>query len=176
MSSTKPVNKNSPISPIVIGVLFSTYFLTVQTIEYSLSNYVLNENQVELYRKYLLFKGNSSIWHWWHLLSLLTIPLAVFEACSDLVRIFTKKYPLKRTLMSIIRAIQLFSTLFISFGHTVSLEKKFIETNSKDILVELNYYQSLLFLLNIIAWFIPIIQYKQAQENPEPIHEKKKSQ
>ncbi|CAF1190557.1 unnamed protein product [Adineta steineri] len=163
------------ISPIVIGVLLSTYFLTIQTIEYSLSTYVLNEKQHELYQNYLLFKVNAPIWKWWNLFTLITVPLAIWAALGDLWKIFTTKAPIKQHLTSIIRAMQLFSTLFISFARAVPLEGKLAETPSEEILVELNYYQWFLFLLNILGFVVTIIQCKQAQ-NAESINARKKKE
>ncbi|CAF0835774.1 unnamed protein product [Adineta ricciae] len=161
------------VSPIALPVLFTTYFLTVQTIEFSLSSYVLNENDPELYRKYLLFKSNAFIWKWWHLFTLLTIPLSIFEAIRDLLRIFTANYPVKRHLMSIVRAMHLFTTLYISFTCALPLETKLSGKSSRNLVAELNYYQLFLFLLNIIGWFIPLIQYKQAQSiKPIPVDKK----
>jgi hypothetical protein len=52
------------IPQLIITLLFSTYFLTIQTIELSLSIYVLQENKIEIYREYLLFKRQAPIWKW----------------------------------------------------------------------------------------------------------------
>ncbi|CAF3870792.1 unnamed protein product [Adineta steineri] len=168
-------NMSQSISPIVMGVLFSTYFLTIQTIEYSLSTYVLNEKQHELYQDYVLFKGNAPIWKWWNLFTLLTIPLTIWATLGDLWKIFTTKAPIKHHLTSIIRAMQFFTLLFITFTRAVPLEAKSAETPSEEILVELNYYQWVLFLLNILGFVITIIQCKQAQYT-EPIEAKKKKE
>ncbi len=61
MSTTKIENDDNikfykqPLSAsqLIISLLFGTYFLTVQTIELSLSIYVLQENKFEIYREYL---------------------------------------------------------------------------------------------------------------------------
>ncbi len=53
------------ISELITSLLFSTYFLTVQTIELSLSIYVLRENKIDIYSEYLLFKSHASICPGW---------------------------------------------------------------------------------------------------------------
>ncbi|CAF1207561.1 unnamed protein product, partial [Adineta steineri] len=124
---------------------------------------------------YVLFKVNAPIWKWWNLFTLLTIPLTIWATLGDLWKIFTTKAPIKHHLTSIIRAMQFFTLLFITFTRAVPLEAKSAETPSEEILVELNYYQWILFLLNILGFVITIIQCKQAQHT-EPIEAKKKKE
>jgi hypothetical protein len=183
MRSTKKENDDdikllkSPfsISQLMIGLLFSTYFLTIQTIELSLSIYVLQENKFEIYREYLIFKNAAPIWKWWHLFSLVTIPLSIFGAVRDLFQIFTKKATIKRHLIDIIRALQLFTVLSIVFRRILPIENKLIEISSKEYLYELNFFQWIVFLLNICGWFIPIFRY-QDWKNDQRIHPRKKTQ
>lgn len=175
MSSTKPSRTTPRISPIVIPVLFGTYFLTVQTIEYSLSTYVLNENHLDLFKKYLIFKANAPIWKWWHMFTLVTLPPVILKTVTDVLHIFTKKKPIKHHLVCLVQFIQLFSRLYITFTRAVPLEKKLTEISSRENVLELNSYHSMLLVLILIAWFIPIVQYKQMQE-VQTIEDEKKEQ
>lgn len=170
----KPAGSERSVTPLIIGVLFSTYFLTVQTIELSLSTYVLKENQWEFYRSYLRFKSDGHIWNWWHLFSSLTIPLSVITAIADLVRILTTKDTLQHHLMNVIKAAQLFTTLFIVLTRVMPLEKKITELSSKALIVELHFYQQLVFVLNIIGWFIPIILFDQMKNEGQLTDKDKK--
>jgi uncharacterized membrane protein len=169
--------RKSPFSAsqLVISLLFGTYFLTVQTIELSLSIYVLQQNKLELYKEYLIFKNGASIWKWWHLFSSLTIPLSIFGAFQGLFQIFTKKATKKRNLIDIIAALQLFTVLSIVFTRILPIENQLIETISKEYLYELNSFQWIVFLLNILGWFIPIVRY-QDRKNDQQIDSKKKIQ
>ena len=163
------------VSPIVIPVLFATYFLTVQTIEYSLSTYVLNENHLELFQKYLIFKANAPMWKWWQLFTLITLPPVILKTVTDVLQMFTREKPIIHHLVCLLQFIQLFSRLYIHFARAVPLEKKLAEISARENLLELNSYYLILLVLMLIAWFIPIVQYKQMQEM-EPIENGKKEQ
>lgn len=185
MEVTKSENTNdniksckSPftISELIISLLFSTYFLTVQIIELSLSIYVLQQNKFELYKEYLIFKNSPHLWKLWHLFSSLTIPLSIFGAIKGLFQIFTKKATKKRNLIDIIAALQLFTVLSIVFTRILPIENKLIEKSSKESLYELNSFQWIVFLLNIFGWFIPIIRYQDRINYQHNIDSKKKIQ
>jgi hypothetical protein len=163
------------VSQLIMALLFSTYFLTVQTIELSLSMYVLQENKLEIYRDYLIFKSQAPIRKWWQLFLTILIPLSIIGAVTDLFQIFTKKATIKRNLLDTVAALQLFTVLFIIFTRVLPLENKLIQTNSKDNIVELNFFYFILFLLNILGWFLPIFRYQTGQ-NDQQIHPKKKTQ
>jgi hypothetical protein len=160
---------------LIMGLLFSTYFLTIQTIELSLSIYVLQENKFEIYREYLLFKRQAPIWKWWQLFTLITLLFSIIIVVRDLLQILTRKATFKRHLLDIVTALHLFVILYISFKHILPLQNKLIQSISIDNIRELNFYQWIIFLLNIIGWFIPIFRY-QDWKNDKNIHPKKKTQ
>jgi hypothetical protein len=157
----------SPLSAsqLVASLLFSTYFLTVQLIELSLSIYVLKENKSEIYKEYLIFKSESLIWKPWQIFALITIPLGVFGAIKDLIQVFTKKATKKRNLIDILAALQLFSVLFIVFTRILPLEKKLIQLTTKDYLYDLNFFQWIVFILNVCGWFTPILKYEESKNH-----------
>jgi hypothetical protein len=163
------------ISALIIGLLFGTYFLTVQTIELSLSIYVLKENKLEIYSEYLLFKREASIWKWWQLFSTIIVLPSIINVVRDLFQIFTKKATFKRNLLDIVTALQLFGVLYTVITRISPLENKLIQTTSKDIIRELNSFQWIVFLLNILGWFLPIVRY-QDWKNDGNTHLKKKIQ
>jgi hypothetical protein len=163
------------ISALIMGLLFGTYFLTVQTIELSLSIYVLQENKLEVYSEYLLFKRQAPIWKWWQLFSIIIVLLSIIIAIRDLFQIFTKKATFKRNLLDIVTALQLFIVLYTVITRVLPLENKLIQTTSNDIIRELNFLQWIVFLLNILGWFIPIFRYHD-WKNDGSTHLKKKIQ
>jgi hypothetical protein len=169
--SKQPVS----ISQVITALLFSTYCLTVQTIELSLSMYVLQQNKSEIFREYLIFKSQAPIWKWWQLFLTILIPLSIIGVVTDLFQTFTQKATIKRNLLDIVAALLLFTVLFIVFTRVLPLENKLIQTNSKDNMAELNFFLSILFLLNILGWFLPIFQYQTGQ-NDQQIHPEKKTQ
>ncbi|CAF3490550.1 unnamed protein product [Rotaria sp. Silwood1] len=161
------------ISQLIMGLLFGTYFLTVQTIELSLSTYVLQENKFDLYRDYLIFKGQAPIWKWWQLVSSIIIPLSIITAVRNIFQIFTKKSTTRRNIIDIVTALQLFGILYTVFTSVLPLEKKLIQTVSKHNIHKLNFLHWIIFLSNILGWFIPIFRY-QDWKNDERLHPKKK--
>jgi hypothetical protein len=163
------------IPQLIITLLFSTYFLTIQTIELSLSIYVLQENKIEMYREYLLFKRQAPIWKWWQAFSTIILLLSVIAAVRDLLQTLTRKATFTRNLLDIIKALQLFIVLYIAFTRILPLQNKLIETISMENILELSFLQWIVFLLNILGWFIPIFRY-QEWKNDEHIHLKKKTQ
>jgi len=162
-------------SQLIMGLLFSTYFLTVQTIELSLSIYVLQENKYEIYSEYLLFKRQAPIWKWWQLFSTIIVLLSIITVARDLFETFTRKATFKRNLLDIVTALQLSVALYTAITRVLPLENKLIQATSKDNIRELNSFQWILFLLNILGWFIPIFRY-QDWKNNESTHLKKKIQ
>jgi len=183
MSTTQLENNNniklykqpSSISELIMGLLFGTYFLTVQTIELSLSIYVLRENKLETYSEYLLFKGHAPIWKWWQLFSTIIVLLSIIPTVRDLLQTFTRKATFKRHLLDIVKALQLFTALYIAITRVLPLENKLTQTTSKDNIRDLKFFQWIIFLLNIIGWLIPIFKYHDGKNN-EHIHSKKKTQ
>lgn len=162
-------------SQLILGLLFGTYFLTVQTIELSLSTYVLQKDKNKFYNEYLMFKSQAPIWKWWQLFSTLIVLLSIIDTFRDLFQTLTRKATNKRHLLDILKAFQLVAALYISITRVLPLEKKLIETNSIDNLYELNFLQWILFLLNILGWSLPLFRY-QEWINDERIHSKKKIQ
>ncbi|CAF4811421.1 unnamed protein product, partial [Rotaria sp. Silwood2] len=134
-----------------MGLLFGTYFLTVQTIELSLSTYVLQENKLDLYRDYLIFKGQAPIWKWWQLVSNIIIPLSIITTVRDLFQIFTRKSTTRRNLIDIVTALQLLGVLYTVFINVLPLENKLIQTASKHNISKLNSFYWIVFLLNILG-------------------------
>jgi hypothetical protein len=163
------------IPQLIITLLFSTYFLTIQTIELNLSIYVLQKNKIEIYREYLLFKRQAPIWKWWQSFSTIILLLSLITTVRDLIQTLTRKATFKRNLLDILKALQLFIVLYISFTHILPLHNKLIESISMDNIRQLNSFQWIVFLLNILGWFIPIFRH-QEWKNDEHMHPKKKTQ
>jgi hypothetical protein len=169
----KLYKKPFSISQLIIALVLGTYFLTVETIELSLSIYATQENKPEIYREYLLFKSQAPIWKWWQELTTLIIPLSVFAVISDLFQTLTKKATTKRNLIDIVAALQLFGVLFTVFTRVLPLETQLIKTASYDNASQLNFVHWIVFMLNIVGWFIPLFRY-QDWKNDENVHPKKK--
>jgi hypothetical protein len=123
----------------------------------------------------LLFKRRAPIWKWWQLFSTIIVLLSVITALRDLIQTFTKTATFKRNLLDIVRAFQLFTALYTVITSILPLENKLIQATLKDNIYELNSFQWIVFLLNILGWFIPVFKY-QDWKNDERIHPKKKTQ
>lgn len=182
MSTTKSENNDDNIklykkqfstSQLILGLLFGTYFLTVQTIELSLSIYVLRENKFKVYGDYLLFKSQAPIWKWWQIFSTIIVLLSIIDTVRDLFQTLTKKATFKRNALDIIKALQLFPALYIAITHVLPLESKLVEASSKDDIRQLNFFQWIVFLLNIVGWFLPLLRYQEWKNNEHTDSKKK---
>jgi cytochrome bd-type quinol oxidase subunit 2 len=175
VDSVKLYKQPFSISQLIMTVLFRTYFLTVLTIELSLSIYVIQENKPEIYHEYLVFKRQAPIWKWWQVFSAIIIPLSIITAVRDLLQTFTKKATNKRNLLDIVTALQLFAVLYTVFTRVLPLENKLIQATSKDNTVELKFFQCIVFILNILGCFITVFRYRD-WKNDKRIHPKEKTQ
>lgn len=163
--STKIENVQSWKSPVTVtqlstAIFFSTYFLSIQLLELSLSTYVSREkNKVDVYRDYLLFKKQAPIWNWWQSFANIIVLLSLLTAIVSLIEIFTKKATIKRHVLDIIKAIQVFTSLYIAFTYIIPLENQIMQTLSKDSVYQLNLFQWIIFSLSLIGFFVPVFQY-----------------
>ena len=154
------------ISQLAIGLVLSTYFLTVEVIELSLSIYAVQENKPETYREYLIFKPDAPIWKQWQLLTLLLIPLSIKTAINDLYQIFTTRATTRRNLIDVVTALQLFGILFTVFKCAQPLETQLVKISSYECASELNFFHWIMLVLNIVGWLIPIFRYHEWKNNP----------
>ena len=162
-------------SQLIIGLFLSTYFLSVELIEFSLSIYVLQENKTDFYRDYLVFKRQAMVWKWWQMFTSLIVPLSIFDAIRGLYEIVTKKATLKRNLLDIIKAVQLFGILYTIIVHIMPLETKLIEEPSREVAEALNGFHWIAFLLNILGWLNPLLRYQDWQSELKIDANKKKN-
>ena len=147
------------ISQLIIGLIISTYFLTVELIEFSLSMYVSQEKKPELYKEYLTFKQEAFVWRWWQLCTMIILPLSVIDASRDLIHMFTRKATTRRNTIDILKAIQTFSTIYTMFYCIMPLESKIAENPSNHLARNLNFYHWFAFALNIVGWSLPLLRY-----------------
>ena len=149
------------VSQLIPGLLLGTYFLTVETIELSLSIYTLQQNNLDIYRQYLIFKSQAPIWKHWQLFTVIIMPLTVTMITRDLFQTLTKKASTERHLLDILAACQLFSILYAIIVHVMPLENQFMEKPSKDIARDLNVVHWITFILNILGWIIPVLRSRE---------------
>lgn len=161
------------IPELIIGLLLSTYFLTVETIELSLSIYAVQQNNFEVYQQYLIFKNQAPIWKYWQLFTTLILPLTIFATVRDLIQILTKKATTQRHLLDVIAALQLFGILYVIIVRIMPLENQFMKTGSNYIAQDLNTIHWIAFALNIIGWFIPVFRYRESKNDMYSIQTKK---
>ncbi|CAF1557093.1 unnamed protein product [Rotaria sp. Silwood1] len=153
------------VSQLTIAMLFTTYFLTVEIIELSLSTYVLQQNKLEVYQQYLLFKSQAPIWKYWRILTLIILPITIFINIQNLFQILTKKATIQRHLLDVISAFQLFGILYTIIVRLMPLETRFMKSISNDIAQNLNSIHQTAFMLNILGWFIPIFRYRESKND-----------
>ena len=183
MSTAKVENVNGvklskqpfSVPQLVITLLFSTYFLTIQTVELSLTTYILQKNKVEIYRDYLLFKDQAPIWKWWQSFSTVILLLSIITTIRDLLQTLTRNATFTRNLLDILKAFQLFMALYVSFTHILPVQSKYIQSMSMDYIYQLNSLQWIVFLLNILGWFLPIFRCLE-WENEKKTHQKNKTE
>lgn len=161
VNNVKLLKEPFSISQLIITLLFGTYFLTIQTVELSLTTYSLQENKVEIYRDYLLFKQQAPIWKWWQLFSNMILLLSFITTVRDLFQTLTRTATFTRNLLDILKAFQLFIAFYVSFTHIIPLQRNYIQSVSMDDIYQLNSFQWVVFLLNILGWFLPIFRYKE---------------
>jgi len=166
-TATKPWKASVTASKLTVAIFFSTYFLSVQLIELSLSTYVSQDkNKAEAYRGYLLFKREAPIWKYWQIFGNLMVLLSFVTSIISLIEMFTKQATIKRNFLDIVKAIQVFTALYIAFTQILPLESQFIQTPSKDLAKQLNFFQWIIFTLSIIGFFVPIFQYVDGKNKP----------
>ena len=163
------------ISQLTIALVLSTYFLTVEMIELSLSIYAVQENKPEFYSEYLAFKKAAPIWKSWQLLTTLIIPISFVTVTVDLFQTLTRKATTTRNLIDLVAVLQLYGILYTVVTRVLPLETELIKTASYDTARELNLTHYIVFLLNIVGWFIPIFRY-QNWKNDEHFHPKEKKE
>lgn len=176
MESQSGYKKPFSVSQLVIALFLSTYFLSVAMIEFSLSMFVLKERKVDLYRDYLIFKREALLWKSWQLITSTVVPLSVIDSISSLWQIFTKKATLRRNVLDVLKAFQLFSILYTTIFLLIPLETKMIETSSFTIAENLNYIQRFSFSLNILGLLIPLLRYRDWQTEKISSNTTKKTQ
>jgi hypothetical protein len=153
--------KQFSISQLIIGIFLGTYFLSVELVEFSLSNYVEQENKLELYRDYLIFKRQAPLWRWWQLLTTLIVPLSIIDTLRELFRILTEKTTTVNRSLSILTALQLFGILYTIITFILPLESKLLDESSSSLAQDLKFYHGIALLLNILGWLIPLFRYHE---------------
>jgi hypothetical protein len=101
--------------------------------------------------------------------------LSIIDAIRGLYEIFTKKATLKRNLLDVIKAVQLFGILYTIIACIMPLEIKLIEEPSRDLAEALNHFHRIAFLLNILGWLNPLLRYRDWQSEQKIDSTKKKN-
>ena len=176
--STMNIDTNSyknpfSISQLIIGLFLSTYFLTVELVEFNLSLYVLQESKPEFYQEYLIFKSQASIWKWWQLCTTFIIPLSIIDVLRGLFHIFTRTATMRRNLLDVLQAVQLFGILYIIFICIIPLESKLVGKPSNFFTQELYFFHQFAFALNILGWLLPLFRYYDWKNDQYIANEKK---
>lgn len=155
--------KTFDVPNLIIGLFLSTYILSVSLIEFSLSFYVINENKIELYRDYLLFKNGSGIWKIWQIIVMFVVPISIYDCVLSLIQIFTKHATWKRNVLDILKAIQLCSILSITVIFVMPLEKRIASSITQHLIEELNFYSFFTFFLNILGCILNLLYYRESK-------------
>lgn len=176
LSTSHTHKKPFSVSQLIIGLILSTYFLSVALIEFSLSIYVQQQNKPHLFQQYLLFKQDTLLWKSWQLITTAIIPLSLFDAITGLYQIFTHQATQRRNLLDIIKAAHLFAILYITITRLMPLESQIKQsTPSMSLLQQINYFHHFTFALNILGLIIPLLYYHDSK-HPSSITSTKKDQ
>lgn len=182
------------VKGLIIGLLFSTYFLTAAIIEYSLISYVTNTNAAEaeteteastkakqsLFIEWLVFKKAAPIWSSIQLFIIILLPFIMLGTAIQAIQSFTKRATIIQHLLDCLQLLQLVGILYLIIGSVMPLEDQLkssiiINTDSTasiNIVVLLDQLKPLYFialLLNIVGWILPILRYNHWRSIGSPV-------